>query len=91
MRLSLPALCITFLLLGGCDSDADARGLAVETCNAVENADANPPLFMHEGFEKAEASGVSEGAFRDALVEECGMEPPSRATLDRFASESSQP
>ena len=90
MRLSLPALCIT-LLLGGCGAGAEARELAADTCKAVENADANPGRFMFEGFEKAEAAGVSEGAFRDALVEECGMEPPPRARLDVFAPDASEP
>ena len=91
MRLSLPALCITVLLLGGCGADAEARALAAHTCKAVESADANPGRFMLEGFDMAEAAGVSEGAFRDALVEECGMEPPPRARLDKFAPDSSEP
>ncbi len=90
-RFQAAAMALTVALTAvGCTSDdAEARSIARETCDAVENADANPPRYMLQGFKDAEASGVAESQFRDALVEECGMEPPSRSTLEQINEEES--
>ncbi len=84
----LTASGVVIALAGGCTQISDdARALARHTCDAVEHADANPPQYMLRGFQNAEAAGVSESDFRDALVEECGMEPPARSRLEDILGE----
>lgn len=92
MSLKMGVFCMAVLLPVACAADDGGAGeLAAETCTAVEGADANPASYMLEGFQKAEAAGLSEAGLRSALVEECGLEPPDRATLERLGSASPHP
>lgn len=77
----LLAMLVLSVSLAACGG-GQVGDLARQTCADATNGENNTPQVMASGFQAAEDAGISEADYREALLEECAMDPPPRQALD---------